>query len=368
MTLDFNIPPADELERRKQLVRDVWEYKKVDHIPIMMDVAANPWGYTMTEQMVDRDKQLRLRLESVKRSLPIPDYIPTMRVDVGCIPIASAFGAKVKYGLHPDQTPYVEGPLIQDIEEVYSLGMPDPETDGLLPEGIGRIKYFVEQTEGKVHVSLLDLNGPLNCAMDLLGAEKLYIAMHKYPEALHHLLNLLTETLITVIDRCLKAAGGYDNITATDFPGWWFPEGKKGHVSDDACANMAPRFFESFSIPYNNRILDFVGPGQMHNCGPNPSAHLYLKQPKLLGVNLAYNYSKDDLVKFRDAFDHKAVIYLILENDWQENLKNYRHAMEVLAPKVIAVPCLTVNAGEDVMFVYNKFLEISKEYASRMDW
>lgn len=176
MALDFTLLPGGELERRKQLVRDVWEYKRVDHIPVMLDVSANPCGYSITDQMLDRDKQLRVRLESVKRSLLIPDYIPSMRVDVGCIPIASAFGAKVVYGTHPEQTPYIEGPIIEDINQVYNLKIPDPEQDGLLPEGISRIRHFVEQTEGQIYVSLLDVGGPLNCAMDLPNKVQCFIA------------------------------------------------------------------------------------------------------------------------------------------------------------------------------------------------
>ena len=77
---------VNEIERRKENIRRVWDYKRVDHIPIMLTVASNPWGYTTQEHFLDSDKQFQLEFEKVKRSLELvpDDYIPSMRPDVGC--------------------------------------------------------------------------------------------------------------------------------------------------------------------------------------------------------------------------------------------------------------------------------------------
>ena len=91
------ISPAmmDEIERRKERVRRVWHYQQVDHIPIMLQVRSNPWGYTTREHFLDGDKQFQLECEQVRLSLAMvpDDYIPSMRPDVGCIVIESALGA-----------------------------------------------------------------------------------------------------------------------------------------------------------------------------------------------------------------------------------------------------------------------------------
>jgi hypothetical protein len=41
------------MESRKQAVRDVWAYRPVEHIPIMLSVAGNPWGYSVKDQLFD---------------------------------------------------------------------------------------------------------------------------------------------------------------------------------------------------------------------------------------------------------------------------------------------------------------------------
>jgi hypothetical protein len=67
---------TDEIERRKDTIRRVWDYKRVDHIPIMMRVGSNPWDYTTREHFLDADKQFQIEIESVKLSLEmVPDDI-----------------------------------------------------------------------------------------------------------------------------------------------------------------------------------------------------------------------------------------------------------------------------------------------------
>ena len=81
----------DDIERRRDNIRRVWQYRRVDHIPVMLRVESNPWGYTTREHFLDGDKQFQLELEKVRLSLELvpDDYIPSMRPDVGCVVIES---------------------------------------------------------------------------------------------------------------------------------------------------------------------------------------------------------------------------------------------------------------------------------------
>ncbi len=56
----------DEIERRKENVRRIWDYKAVDHVPIMLRVISNPWGCTTQEHFLDCDKRFQIELEQVK--------------------------------------------------------------------------------------------------------------------------------------------------------------------------------------------------------------------------------------------------------------------------------------------------------------
>lgn len=363
------VSPAmmDEIERRKENVRRVWDYRRVDHIPIMLSVCANPWGYTTQEHFLDGDKQFAIESERVRMSLEMvpDDYIPSMRPDVGCVVIESALGAEIVFGDDPNQTCTVREPIIKSIDDIYNLRMPDPYSDGLVPEGLRRIRSFVERTDGQVYVSCLDMGGAMNVAFTLMGGTEFYMAAHDAPEATHHLSDFISDVFIAFAEACIEAAGGIDRVTSTDFPYVWQPEGRKGHCSDDICAQFSPEFFNRFSKPYNNKIFSRFGGGMLHNCGPNPCAGEYLwHEPRIYAVDLAYDFSKGDLAAFKKAFAGEGVIYFGMAPDPAE----YRAIMQVLAPDVIAIPEITCSPDDDVAGIYSAFLAVSREYASMINW
>jgi len=159
----------------------------------------------------------------------------------------------------------------------------------------------------------------------------------------------------------IEAAGGMEVITCTDFPDLWCPEGKKGHMSDDVCAGYSASFFERFSRPANNKIFARFGGGMLHNCGPNPAIDHYLwHEPRIYAVDLAYTYSKGDLERIREAFDHRGIVYFYLEDGTtEEKLRDFQHIMETLTPKVIAIPCLRIPPEEDAKAVYGAFRKVA---------
>ncbi len=367
------ISPAlmDDIEKRKENIRRIWDYKKVDHIPIMLSVVSNPWNYTVQEHFLDGEKQFQLESERVRLSLELvpDDYIPSMRPDVGCVVIESALGAEVVFGSDPNQTCTIKEPILKTPDDIYDLKMPDPYKDGLVPEYLKRMKMFVERTDGQVYVACPDMGGAMNVAFTLLGSVEFYMMAYDHPEAIQHLADLISDIFINIAEAAIDTVGGIEYVTCSDFPYHWHPEGRKGHCSDDISAQYSPEFFNKFSKPYNNKIFKRFGGGMMHNCGPNPCASEYLwHEPRIYAVDLAYDYSKNDLELFKKAFKGEGIIYFEFTDTWQNNLKEYKRVMETLAPDVIAIPVLSVGPDEDVKAVYNAFLEVSKEYASRMNW
>lgn len=362
----------DEIERRKENIRRVWDYRRVDHIPIMLRVVSNPWNYTTQEHFLDGDKQFAIEAESVKRSLELvpDDYIPSMRPDVGCVVIESSLGAEVVFSDNPEQTCNIKGPLLKSLGEVDGLSMPDPHRDGLVPEGLRRVKSFVERTDGQAFVSCLDMGGSMNVAFTLLGGVECLTAMYEEPEQLKKLCDFLADVFIRFADATIEAAGGIDHVTCTDFPYWWHPEGRKGHCSDDISAQYSPEFFNIFSKPFNNKIYRRFGGGMIHNCGPHVCVGEYLSHdPPICAADVAYTYSKNDLEGFRKAFAGRGVVYFeFTEPTPAEALAEYKRVAAALAPDVIAIPCLTCGPNDDVKGIYGAFLDVSKECASRISW
>ena len=253
--------------------------------------------------------------------------------------------------------------------EAFDLVIPAAD-GGQLAEGTERIRRFAEAGERVISVSLLDMAGGLNVANDLLGGEGFYLAMYENPEALECLLDKIQELFLAAIALQIEAAGGEDAITATDFPDTWFPEGRKGHVSDDISANISPQMYERFSLPYHNMVFEKYGGGGLHNCGPNPCLEYYLKHtPAPRSIDLTYEYSRNDLSTIKKVCRKQAIIYLIeFPTQPQLALAAFGEIMELMTPDVVVIPVLTVTTEDAPAELYRRMRQIAEEYAKRMDW
>ena len=373
MSLKLSSWMRDEVERRKALFRDLFAGKPLDRLPVDVRVTV-PAPSTVQEQFRDGDKQLAAALANPLATwahAPSSDGIPAMRPDIGCSCLATAFGAEYFWGDNPNQTPGIKDKLLTLDglpEQVAALPVPDPQRDGWVPEGLQRIRMFAEAGEGFIPVSLLDAAGGVNVAADVLGMTELMMAFYDQPEAVHALLDKIQTLYAATIRAGIEAAGGEQNITTTDFQDVWYPEGWKGHVSDDISAAFGPDIYAEFSAPYHARIFKEFGAGGLHNCGPNPCHAAYVAHPlSPRSLDLSDQFSRDDLSKFKQSLRGKALIYLFYCGG-KPPVEWYREVMELMAPDVIVVPVFTVGPSDDPEGLIRKLRMIATEYARRMDW
>lgn len=363
----------DELERRKALYRDLFAGRPLERLPVDVRVTV-PTNHSTRDQFQDGEKQLEVALANALATwehAPSSDCIPAMRPDVGCSCLASAFGAEYFWGDSVHQTPGIKDKILTVdglAEQVAALPTPDPLRDGWLPEGLRRIRRFAEAGEGFIPVSLLDAAGGVNVAADLLGVTELMMAFYDQPEAVHALLDRIQPLYAATIRAGIEAAGGEANITTTDFEDVWYPEGWKGHVSDDISANFSPEMYAEFSAPYHARIFKEFGCGGLHNCGPNPCHAAYVAHPlSPRSLDLSDQYSHGDLPRFKESLKRKAFIHLFYcggktPKDW------YRDVMEQMAPDVIVVPVFCVSPKDDPEALIRELHVVATEYARRMEW
>jgi hypothetical protein len=363
---------ADRIEQRKQCVRDLWSGRALDHVPVYMTMQ-NPWPRsTLREQLLDADKQWEEALAVLAltwKEVPENDLVPAVRPDVGCSCLATSFGAKLFWGDDENQTCGVRQPVLTRIDDAFDLEVPRPDA-GQLAEGIRRVGRFAEAGQGLISVSLLDMAGGLNVAADLLGVETLYSSMYEAPEALECLLGKIQELLLATVDLQIRAAGGQERITNTDFPEYWFPEGRKGHVSDDISANISPAFYERFSRPFHNLLFQRYGGGGLHNCGPNPCIEGYLSHdPAPRAIDLSWQYSRNDFPRIKQVLKKRALVYLgDFPADPEKAIEAYRAIMELMTPDVIVIPHLSMPPGCQPGEIFRRMKVIATEYARRMDW
>ena len=107
----------------------------------------------------------------------------------------------------PNQPPGSDGHIIDDLEQVYSLRRPTMD-DGVMPENIRRLRYFHDNLPPDVYLTGIDNGGPLNSLKDLLDTNLLYLGFYDNPEAMHHLLNLVTDVQLEMCHKMIETVGG----------------------------------------------------------------------------------------------------------------------------------------------------------------
>jgi len=369
LPIDHNL-----VERNKQLRRDLWDYRPVDHIPFF------PWlvlggGTTVQEKLQDPALQFEANVAGVKKALElIPyDYIPSVFVTPGYMTIATIFGMEIYWGHDPDQPPGVAGHLITDLEQVYRLRRPTMQ-DGIMPDNLRRLQYNLEHLPPDVYVTGIDSGGPLNTLKDLLDTNLLYLGFYDNPAAIHHLLNLVTEVQLEIYYTLVRVVGDINRMTCIDFDPDWAPEPYKGFVSEDVGSTIGPELFREFSIPYNNRLFQPWGHGGLHNCGPNPCKELYLAhEPKIKYLNCSYRYSQAELPEFRQLFAGWGIVKPMFDNGEapEEMLAGFRHMRETLAPDTLGIPICIIDdtwSDSDITSFYWDMRKIGEEYAAAMNW
>jgi hypothetical protein len=368
-------PDLERIEAARQRLRDVWAYRRVDHIPVFIRISGR-LGHTRREVVEDGELQYQVNRDNLERSLRLlpDDYIPYARVWHGYMTIATMFGLPVHWSSDPEQSPGVGHPLIHDMQQVYSLEMPDARHDGLMPANLRLQRIFAERFPKWVYLTGFDLGGPLNSCRDLVEGTTLYTAMIDQPQALHHLLDLLTDLQIACYEAAIEVSGGLERMTCVDMAQIWAPQGRKGFVSDDVCATISPAMFDTFSKPYSNRILARWPGGLLHNCGPHPAADRYLDHtPPINGINCSYRHTLSSLPALRRAFAGRGLVQAMFDNGEtaEEMVAGFRTLMEQLAPDVVALPMPQVNdawSDSEIVDLYHAMREVAVEYAANMRW
>jgi len=380
---------ANDIEHRRQLIRDVMDYRLDghEHIPVLVTHFPNSNGYTLTEVFKDKEIQLEYELDKIKSSLlkvPGGDYIPSIKSDLGYIVIRSIFGMRTVYSSdrrpakYPDQAPYVD-PLtkpIKSIEDMYRFKRPkDIFSRGLIPEGFERVRHMMEATNHEIPTSNLDCGNGFLMAYELTDTELFFTTMRDDPKAIHNIIYILTDIIIDIESEVIKIAGGIDNITSTEWDEKWLLEGKKCLISADLQPLYNPDDYSLFELPYCNRQFSKFGPGFIHNCGPQTTLEYFWDHnPRPYGITCEYYSCLGDYERIKEVFrqHHRAVAIVEFTNmkDSDEMAAAFKNLMDVLAPDVIAIPWMWVGpihiCQEDPAVINSKLMKVSKEYMKRM--
>jgi uroporphyrinogen decarboxylase len=178
----------------------------------------------------------------------------------------SAFGAICSFPAN--EFPHAHK-VIHSVEDIDKINRPRPETDGLAPFILNRLKLNQKKIESEGHRIYFSVSrGPLNIASYLMGTTEFLMTMMTNPEATHHLLDIITGYLEEWHDMQQKTFPSIDGIL----------------VLDDLVGFIGEEEFLAFGHPYMKRIFDRdVKVKFFHNDADCTSSLKYLPD---LGINL----------------------------------------------------------------------------------
>ena len=219
--------------------------------------------FTCPENQYRETRRFNRFYARLQRWLYHDDYIPRFQPQLGIGVFASAFGCQVAFP--PDQYPMTHS-LIKAGEphqRVYDLAPPGTDA-GQLGDVLAYASLFNSRVRGKVPIALTDLQGPLDTAYLIWDSCDFMVAMKRHPEAVHHLLGLVTDLIIRFVHELRSRV---DWFVPAHFPPVYLPDGQGITVSEDVLAMLSPEMYERFSLPYVNRLSEEFGGVVIHSCG-----------------------------------------------------------------------------------------------------
>ena len=218
-------------------------------LPILSFPAAQKLGVTV-EQLV-KDSALQAdAMEIIATQTETMAAVSLMDLSVE----AEAFGAKVQF--FTDEVPAVVGQLVCDMDEAEALEVPDLSKGraALCVEGIRLAK---EKITGKP--VLAGMIGPYSLAGRLMDVTEIMYICYDEPEAVHAVLEKVTQYLIQYAKAMQQA--GADGIV----------------IAEPLAGILSPDMAAEFSHPYVKKIVDTMQTEDFaviyHNCG-NSVSHM----------------------------------------------------------------------------------------------
>jgi len=253
----------------------------------------SPWipgwaGMSIMDYFSNEKMWFEANIKAV-RQFPEVMFLPGFWAEFGMCTEPSAFGSKCRWA--ENDLPFAEK-VFTEIQQVHSLGKPNPKTDGLLPFILNRLKHYQNQIEGEGHyIKFAVSRGPLNIATFLADTTEFLIAFRSNPDEAKKLLETVTDFIIEWLKIQAETFPSIDGIL----------------ILDDIVGFLGEDDFRQFTLPYLSRIFQSldVAVKFFHNDAGGLVCAPYLPQ---IGVNM-FNFSSDhSLEEMKELTDNSVVL------------------------------------------------------------
>lgn len=242
----------------------------------------NWYGISILDYFTNDELWLNANLKALGE---FPDimFLPGFWSEYGMCTEPSAYGARCVFP--SNEFPHAHK-VIQSTEDIDSLPIPNPKTDGLLPFVLNRLKLAQPKIEDAGHkIKFAVARGPLNIASYLMGTTELLTAMMMEPDKV--------ETLIKKITNYLK---DWLNLQMETFPsidGIFLLDDIIGFIGEDE--------FKMFALPYFKELFDSnVSVKFLHNDASCRISAPFLPEMGVNLFNMGFDITLNELKKLTD--------------------------------------------------------------------
>jgi len=227
-------------DQQWETLKKVINGEKIEPLPVGF-IADSPWlpgwyGIKILDYFSNDELWLKANLKAIQE-FPEVMFLPGFWSEFGMCTEPSAFGARCRFP--QNEFPHAH-PVIKSPEEINALVVPEPETDGLLPFILNRLKLaqpYIENAGHKIRFAVA--RGPLNIASFLMGTTEFLMAMLTSPE--------LVETLMEKITAFLKNWLQLQRSTFSTIDGIL--------LLDDIIGFIGEQEFCRFGLPYFKELF-----------------------------------------------------------------------------------------------------------------
>jgi uroporphyrinogen-III decarboxylase len=227
-------------EKQWEILQRVLAGELNESLPVGF-IIDSPWlpcwaGISTLDYFTSEQMWFEANLKAVKR---FPDclFLPGFWAEFGMCTEPSAFGSKCTW--QENELPFADK-IIKDIQEVHSLGKPNPKTDGLTPFVLNRLKHYQNQIEQAGHsIKFAVSRGPLNISTFLMGTTDFLMAIRTNPDEIHKLLGIVTDFIIDWLTLQAETFPSIDGI----------------FILDDIVGFLGDDDFRQAALPYLKRIF-----------------------------------------------------------------------------------------------------------------
>ncbi len=251
--------PKERVEKSKERWTKLWNGEKdYDRYPFVL----YPSSFSWYDAVDGSDERLRKTLdELIIHGQFDDDFIPSLFPGCRQSTIPNILGAD-EVEIDGD---FTCKKILENPNDVYSL--PAPNIDCEVATGWYEMqKYFIAETEGRLPVHVVDMQGPVDAAAQIWSYDDLFVCAYTDPDEYHHLMKHVCDAFSMFWKKQMEVCG--EHFVGTHLFGWdWMPPNMGASISADSLAMVSGDFYDEFFKPHLERVSKQFGGLVVHSCG-----------------------------------------------------------------------------------------------------